>query len=82
MSFGQIIKKLRRNADMTQEALAEFLSISPQAVSRWETDTALPDISLLAPIANLFDDNNGLSSRCGYNEEKRTDQRNINCRKP
>ena len=55
MSFGQTIKKLRRNADMTQEQLAELLSISPQAVSRWETDVAMPDISLLPPLANLFD---------------------------
>ena len=54
MSFGQIIKKLRRNADMTQEQLAEMLSISPQAVSRWETDTAMPDISFLRPLSNIF----------------------------
>ena len=40
MTFGQIIKKLRRDADMTQERLAEVLSVSAQAVSRWETDTA------------------------------------------
>lgn len=39
---------------MTQENLAELLSISPQAVSRWETDAAMPDISLLPPLANLF----------------------------
>ena len=39
---------------MTQEQLAELLSISPQAVSRWETDVAMPDISLLPPLANLF----------------------------
>ena len=54
MSFGQIIKNLRRDAGMTQEHLAEFLAISPQAVSRWETDAAMPDISLLPPLANLF----------------------------
>ena len=54
MSFGQVIKRLRRNADMTQEQLAEMLSISPQAVSRWETDTAMPDISLLRPLSNIF----------------------------
>lgn len=40
---------------MTQERLAEILSISPQAVSRWECDMAMPDISLLAPLASLFD---------------------------
>ena len=54
MSFGQNIKNLRHNAEMTQERLAELLSISPQAVSRWETDIAMPDISLLPPLANLF----------------------------
>lgn len=54
MSFGQIIKKLRAESDRTQEQLAELLGISPQAVSRWETNTAMPDISLLKPLANLF----------------------------
>ena len=54
MSFGQIIKKLRREADMTQEKLAELLSVSAQAVSRWETDSAMPDVSLIVPLANLF----------------------------
>ena len=55
MSLGKTIKKLRRERDMTQEQLAEILSISPQAVSRWETDMAMPDISLIAPLCNLFD---------------------------
>lgn len=54
MSFGQIMKKLRGDFHMTQERLAELLDISPQAVSRWETNAAMPDISLLPPIANLF----------------------------
>lgn len=54
MSFGMTIKKLRRNRDMTQEELAELLSISPQAVSRWETDITMPDIALLPAICNLF----------------------------
>ena len=54
MSFGQVIKRLRRNAEMTQEQLAEMLSISPQAISRWETDTAMPDISFLRPLSNIF----------------------------
>lgn len=54
MTFGQTIKTLRREANMTQENLADLLSISPQAVSRWETDAAMPDISLLPPLANLF----------------------------
>ena len=54
MSLGKTIKELRRKHDMTQEHLAEILSISPQAVSRWETDMSMPDISLIAPLCNLF----------------------------
>ncbi len=55
MTFGQIIKDLRRKANMTQEQLAEILSISGQAVSRWENDIAMPDISIVPTLANLFD---------------------------
>jgi len=54
MSFGERIKALRLENRLTQEKLAELLSISPQAVSRWETGIAMPDISLLPPLANLF----------------------------
>ncbi len=54
MSFGKTIKKLRRNRDMTQEELAEVFSVSPQAVSRWETESAMPDISLLPSLCNYF----------------------------
>ncbi len=54
-SFGQMIKDLRRKADMTQEGLAETLGITGQAVSRWENDLAMPDISLLPVLANLFE---------------------------
>lgn len=55
MSFGAIIKKLRLEKSLTQEQLAEMLSISPQAISRWETNLALPDISMLPVLANYFD---------------------------
>ena len=54
MTLGQNIKKFRRNADMTQEELAEMLCISSQAVSRWEVGTAMPDISLLPALCNIF----------------------------
>ena len=54
MTFGKTIKELRQNHAMTQERLAELLNISPQAVSRWETGAAMPDISLIPPLANLF----------------------------
>lgn len=54
MEFGEKIKKLRRDREMTQEQLADYLSISSQAVSRWETNSAMPDISLLPALCNLF----------------------------
>ena len=55
MNFGETIKKLRKNKDMTQEQLAEYLNISTQAVSRWETNASLPDITLIPALANIFD---------------------------
>lgn len=55
MSFGSVVKQLRMQHDMTQERLAELLSISPQAISRWEQNAGMPDISLLPALANLFD---------------------------
>ena len=54
MPFGKIIKKLRLGANMTQEQLAEMLAISPQAISRWENGAAMPDISLLPMLSNIF----------------------------
>ena len=55
MNIGEIIKKLRREKDMTQEQLAEYLNITTQAVSKWETNLSMPDITLLPMIANIFD---------------------------
>ncbi len=54
MTFGETIRSLRRKADYTQEELAEMLGLSPQAVSRWECDSAMPDVSLLPRLAYLF----------------------------
>ncbi len=55
MNLSKVIKKLRRERDMTQEELADILSVSAQAVSRWEVGSAMPDISLIPSICNLFD---------------------------
>lgn len=53
-SMGQIIRRLRRERGITQEELADALGITSQAVSKWENDAGLPDISQLLPLANLF----------------------------
>jgi len=53
--FNEKIKKLRKQSDMTQEQLAEYMCVSPQAISRWETGATCPDISALPQLAELFD---------------------------
>ena len=53
-TMGQIIRRLRKERDLTQEELAEQLNVTPQAVSRWENETGMPDISQVIPLANVF----------------------------
>ena len=52
--FNENFKKYRKLAGMTQEEVANFLMVTPQAVSKWETGNGTPDISLLVPIAEIF----------------------------
>ena len=54
-TMGQIIRRLRKERNLTQEELAEQLNITYQAVSRWENGTGMPDISQIVPLSNLFD---------------------------
>lgn len=55
MTIGENIRRLRRERDITQEGLADLLGISAQAVSGWENGRTCPDISQLAPLANIFE---------------------------
>ena len=52
--IGTKIKELRKKKDMTQERLAEYLNVSFQAVSKWETGAASPDLSMIVPLARLL----------------------------
>ncbi len=54
MSIGKNIRRARREADMTQEQLAELLNISVSAVSQWESDKTTPDISMIPALCNVF----------------------------
>jgi len=54
MSIGTTIKKLRRERDMTQEQLAEYLGISACAISQWECDRTAPDISQIPLLVRIF----------------------------
>lgn len=54
MTFGEKLTGLRKREGLSQEALAEQLGVSRQAVSRWEQGAALPDAAKLLPCARLF----------------------------
>ena len=54
MELGKKIKQLRFKAGLTQEQLAEKLNLGPQSVSKWENAVAMPDISLLPRLAEIF----------------------------
>lgn len=53
--IGIFLKELRKEKGITQEEFAEQLNISGRTVSRWETGTNMPDISLLIEISEFFD---------------------------
>lgn len=69
VSLSERLKTLRKAKDMTQEQLAEYMGISPQAVSRWETGATSPDISALPQIADLF--SISIDELLGYDEAER-----------
>lgn len=52
--LAENIMRLRKARGFTQEELAKKLSISPQAVSKWENALSMPDISLLPALAGLL----------------------------
>ena len=54
IKIGEIIKKLRAQNNVTQETLATALGVTPQAISRWESETGYPDIELLPALADFF----------------------------
>lgn len=53
-SIGSFIAALRKARGLTQRELAEKLNVSDKAVSRWEREESLPDLSLIPAIAEIF----------------------------
>ncbi len=53
--LGNQIRKLRKARGLTQEQFASALSISPQAVSKWESCNGFPDMAMIPILANFFD---------------------------
>lgn len=54
MTLGQRIQALRKQHNLSQEALGEKLGVSRQAVSRWEMDGAVPEVDKLIAMSRLF----------------------------
>ena len=54
MTLGQRIQELRKQHNLSQEALGEKLGVSRQAISRWEMDGAVPEIDKLIAMGKLF----------------------------
>lgn len=53
--MGCFLKELRKCKGITQEQLSEYFNVSNRTVSRWETGTNMPDISVLVEIADFYD---------------------------
>jgi len=68
LKIGDNIKRLRKNKGMTQEQLAELLNISCAAVSKWESSDTYPDITIIMPLARVFDVS--IDELMGYNSAK------------
>lgn len=52
--IGEFLKELRKEKGLTQEQLAEILLVSGRTVSRWETGTNMPDLSVLIQMAEFY----------------------------
>ncbi|WP_438450516.1 helix-turn-helix domain-containing protein [Lactobacillus kitasatonis] len=54
MKLGQKIADLRKKSGLSQEALAEKMNVSRQAVSKWESNQSIPDIKKIVDLSELF----------------------------
>ena len=53
--IGEYLTTLRKDKKLTQEELADKMNVSRRTVSRWETGSNLPDLSILVELADLYD---------------------------
>ena len=54
MTLGQKLKQIRNRFGLSQEQLADIINVSRQAITKWENDNGLPDISNLQEISKVF----------------------------
>ncbi len=55
VKIGEFLKNLRKEKGLTQEQLAEQFNVSRRSVSRWETGSNMPDLSVLVELAEFYD---------------------------
>lgn len=68
MTLGQKLKEIRKRFGLSQEQLAEIMNVSRQAITKWENDGGIPDVSNLQELSKVFgitvdyllNDDNGL----------------------
>lgn len=74
MSLGKVIRKYRKNRNLTQEEMAGRLGVTASAVNKWENENSYPDITLLAPIARLL--NISLDTLLSFRKDLTTEEIN------
>ncbi len=74
MKIGQVIRKYRIEAGLTQKEMANRLGVTTPAVNKWEKGSSNPDIELLAPIARLL--HISLDTLMSFHEELSTTEIN------
>ena len=55
MKMGEKLKKLRKDFNLSQQQVAEKLSVSQDTISLWENDKSLPATEYLPQLADIFD---------------------------
>ena len=55
IKIGNFLRELRKEKNLTQEQLADVFNVSARTVSRWETGSNMPDVSILVEIADYYD---------------------------
>lgn len=86
MSIGKNIAKYRKAKNLTQTELGEMLSVSNQAVSKWESEMTMPDVMLLPEIASvlgveiqaLYDSSENAADSCAECNLSKKDRRILN----
>ena len=54
MNLGKNIQHLRKQKKITQEQLAEMMSVSRQTISKWEADEVIPELDKIVALSDLF----------------------------